>query len=238
MRGSGGGRFVHTALVAVAGALTVALTVALVACGAPEAEPIAVPTFPSPAGQAGPAGPGGDDGALPDDCGRIFAPADLEALLGLPLGSVGVRTTLGVPQPSVGRTERVSCDYTRAGGPGKGRFLLDLNASAYVDPAAARGQWQVNVDAEPGDHRDVPIGAASAVLIERRGEAVLMVAHAASNLTLVLPDQPLPGGRSRGDVLVDLALRVLPAVSVVPTNAQPDAAPSDAGAAPTVGAAG
>jgi hypothetical protein len=62
-----------------------------------------------------------------------------------------------------------------------------------------------------------------------------MVAHATSNLTLVLPEQPLPGGRNRADVLVDLALRVLPAVSAEPTSGPPP--PGTAQPAPQAGAA-
>lgn len=196
-----------------------------------------MPTFPSRAGEAVPAA--GEDGrAIPADCGRIFSTGDLEALFGLPLGSVGVRTTVGVPQPSVGRTERVTCDYTLSGGRGGGRPLLDVNVTAYVDEPAAALQWRVNVDAEAGERRDVPLGAASAVLIERRGEAVLMVAHAASNLTFVLPDQPLPGGRNRGDVLVDLALRVLPAVSVESVGSAGPTRPAPAGANSASGTGG
>jgi hypothetical protein len=42
----------------------------------------------------------------------------------------------------------------------------------------------------------------------------------------VLPDQPLPGGKSRADALVDLALRVLPSVAIMPTSAPaPQSAP-------------
>ena len=37
----------------------------------------------------------------------------------------------------------------------------------------------------------------------------------------MLPDQPLPGGKSRADALVDIALRVLPSVSITPTSAPP-----------------
>ena len=52
------------------------------------------------------------------------------------------------------------------------------------------------------------------MLVERPDEALLMVVNGADHLTLVLPNQPLPGDRARGDALVDLALRVLPAVHV------------------------
>jgi hypothetical protein len=198
------------------GAGLVAVVLALSGCGASALEQTEVPTFPTPAETSAPTVAGPDDGVLPDDCGRILAVGDLEALLGLPLGSVAQRTTLGVAEPSVGRTERVACVYTgTAGGPARGRTLLNINASAYTDANAASKQWRVNAEAEDGGRRELPIGSASAVLVERRGEAVLMVVHGVSNLTLVLPGQPLPGGRAPADVLVDLALRVLPAVSTV-----------------------
>jgi hypothetical protein len=193
---------------------TVVLAILLSACSS-EPDPTAVPTFSAPAPSSPSPAAGDTSGAVPDDCGRILAPGDLEALLGLPLGSVGVRTILGVAQPSVGRTERTSCDYT--GGPQR-RPLLRINVTAYADSAAAAAQWRVNSAAESGTRRDVPFGSASAALFERRGEAALLVAHSAVNLTVVLPDQPLPGGRNRGDVLVDIALRVVPSVSVTPAS--------------------
>jgi hypothetical protein len=225
MGGAFGGRAVPRTAV---GVVLLALCVGLAACGAAEADPTAVPTFPTAGEQAGPStGPSGDGSTIPRDCGRIFAPADLEALLGLPLGTVVVRTTVGVAEPSVNRTERVSCDYTRSG-TGGGRALLDVNATAYTTPDAASGQWSVNVDAESGERRDVPFGSASAVVFERPEEAVLMVAYSTTNLTVVLPDQPLPGGRSRGDVLVDLALRLLPSVAVATSSPAPASAPPGA----------
>ncbi len=221
MRRAGDGRVIPRATqllrtVALGGVLVVALA----GCGAGEAEPTAVPTFPLSAQQGGPStGPDDESGVIPDDCARILGAPDLEAVLGLPLGSVGLRTVIGVAEPSVGRTERVSCAYKRTGGPT--RSILDINATAYRDPEAAMAQWRVNVEAESGERRDVPLGSAAAVLFEQGDETVLMVAHATSNLTLVLPEQPLPGGRNRADVLVDLALRVLPAVSAEPTSGPP-----------------
>jgi hypothetical protein len=217
MRAVDGGRGALRA--AVTGGLVVltALLVLLTGCSS-GVEPTAVPTFPTPAQQGGPSGVAADgSGAIPDDCNRILGVGDLEALLGLPLASVAVRTVVGIAEPSVRRTERVSCNYT--GGPVRGRALLAINASAYVDAAAAAAQWRVNSAAETGERREVPLGSASAVLVERRDEAVLLVAHNATNITLVLPDQPLPGGRSPGDVLVDIALRVLPSMSVTPASA-------------------
>ncbi|GAA3086089.1 hypothetical protein GCM10010464_57470 [Pseudonocardia yunnanensis] len=203
-----------------------AAAIALTACSASSGERTEVPTFPSDAQVMATAMPNADQGVLPDDCTRILTVGDLEAVLGLPLGSVDVRTTRGVPEPTVSRTERVACSYNgTAGGPARGRTLLNVNSSAYADPDAATKQWRVNADAETGDRRELPIGSASAVLVERSDEAVLMVVNGVTNLTLVLPNQQLPGDRPRGDALVDLALRVLPAVSTSGT-APPPASPS------------
>jgi hypothetical protein len=192
-------------------ALGVLLAAALAGCAGEEAGP-SVPTFPEASlangAMGGPAEP--DDGAVPDDCARLLAVGDLNALLGLPLDSVAVRTTLHVSAPSVGRTERVACEYTGQGAV-RGR-LLQLDVSAYTDARAATAQWRVNADAEDGTRTDLAIGTASAVLVERRSETVLRVVHGASNLAFVLPTRPLPGGQAAGDALVDLALRVIPAV--------------------------
>lgn len=224
MRGGiGRGQVARMAIVGVA-----AVLLSVAACAAPEIGP-SLPTFPTPEAVAGPAPEPGDNGFLPDDCTGLLAVGDLGALLGLPLDSVALRTTIGVPAPSVGRIERVACQYSgAAGSPAKGRPLLGMNAAAYVDAAAAAQQWRTNADAESGDRRELPIGAASAVLIERRGEAVLTVVYGSGTLTIVLPDGPRPGDRSRADVAVDLALRVLPALAAMapaqiqaPTQAPP-----------------
>ena len=226
MRG-GSGRAVRAALAALA------LLLVLPACGTSGTGQTALPTFAVSTSNPTVTGAGADEGAIPDDCERLLRSADLNALLGLPLDTVTVRSTLGVAEPSVGRTERVACRYaTKAAGPANGRPLLLLNAAAYVSPDAASTQWRRNADIEDGVHRDLPIGSAGAVLVERGGEALLSVVYGPSTLTLILPDQPLPGGRPRTEALVDLALRVLPAVApraaTTPTAEAP-AAPSRPG---------
>jgi hypothetical protein len=216
------------------GAGLAAAVLALAACSASPLESTEVPTFSTSADATASADAGPGDGALPNDCARILSVADLEALLGMPLGSVEVRTTIGIPQPAAGRTERVACQYTSsAGGRPRGSALLDVNASAFTDADAAAKQWRINADAEDGGRRELPIGSASAVLLERPGEAVLLVVNGASNVTVVLPDQPLPGGRPRADVLVDLALRVLPTVTA---TRPPPPTPTAAGVAEPRGA--
>jgi hypothetical protein len=187
---------------------------ALAACSSAAGEPgtLPVPTFPSSASAAasGTAGPV-DQGRLPDDCIRVLGGNDLGALFGLPVDSVAVHTTIGTPAPSVGRTERLGCSYTRSGGAHDD--LLDLNVGAYTDPESAAKQWRTNVAAEDGDRRDVALGGAHGVLVERPQEAVLMIANGAETLTFVLPDRIRIRDLSAGDTLVDLALRVLPTVA-------------------------
>jgi hypothetical protein len=207
---------------AVTSAIGLVLAAVLAGCGAPPTGP-SVPTFPDPVSASEAVGVGApDEGAIPDDCTRLLAVGDLNALLGLPLDSVTVRTTRHIASPSVGRTERVACDYSGQGGV-RGR-LLQIDASGYTDADAAEAQWRVNSGAENGTRTELSIGSARAVLVERRGEAVLRVVHGASNLAFVLPQRQLPAGRSAQDVLVDMALRVMPAV-----NDQPVAAPATPG---------
>ena len=140
-----------------------------------------------------------DAGVVPDDCSRILPVGELVAVFGMPLDSVVVRTTVGVPAPSVGRLERMDCTYsgTAAAGPDSGRRLLAINAAAYTTPAAARAQWMLNAAIEDGVHRDQPVGTAPGVLVERPGEALLAVQYGSGTVTLDLPDRPLPRDAAR-----------------------------------------
>lgn len=201
------------------------LAVVLVGC-ASTPEYLPVPTFPGPE-TAGATGPAANDPGIPDECERVMPVADLVALLGLPLDSVAVRTTVGVPEPSVGRVERVACRYTGTLGRIRGTTLLELNTGRYTDDASATRQWRVNAATEDGARRSVPLGTAPAILIERPAEALLTVVNRDVALTLTLPaGAPLPPGRTAADTLVDLALRVL--ATVTPPQV-PDREPAAAG---------
>lgn len=208
---------------AVALALTV-LVPGLAACVSP-GEPVPVPRFADPTAVAGVApGVPVDDVGIPDDCERIMPTADLVALLGLPLDSVAVRTTIGVPEPSVGRVERVACRYTGIHASVRGTTLLELNAGRYVDDASAARQWRVNTGVESGSRRTVPFGTALAMLVERPDEALLSVVNKDVAVTMTMSTSvPRPAGRSTADTLVDLALRVL-AVVTPPAQREPGAA--------------
>jgi len=178
---------------------------------------------------------------LPEDCGTFLAPDDLGALFARPLGSTALRTIKGVPEPTVGRTERVGCRYS-ASGPGGGNTLLDINLGRYTDAAAATRQWQLNTNAERSDGRssDVAIGTAKAVAVERRTETLLAVVYGVDTLTFVLPVSARAPGPPV-DRLVDLALRVLPrdgASQPAPPDAPSAPAPTPATAEPDAVAAG
>ena len=86
-----------------------AILTLLVGCSAaPEPGP-SRPTFPATddGSAATAASRSTDSGVVPDDCSRILPVDQLVAVLGLPLNSIVVRTTVGVPAPSVGRLERM-----------------------------------------------------------------------------------------------------------------------------------
>lgn len=189
-----------------------AMLFALTACTGVEYLP--VPTFPGPEVAAAGTGPGGADEGLPDDCERMLPTADLVAALGLPLDSVVVRTTVGVPAPSVGRLERVACRYSGTIGRVRGVTLLELNAGRYVDDTSATRQWRVNAAAEQGTRSSLPLGTAPGILVERPNEALLTVVNRDVALTVTLPaGAPLAPGRDTAGTLTDIALRILAVVT-------------------------
>jgi hypothetical protein len=194
-----------------------AILTLLVGCSAaPEPGP-SLPTFPASDGASASAAAAtvADSGVVPDDCARILPVDQVVAVFGLPLNSVMVRTTVGVPAPSVGRVERMDCAYTGTapGGPDSGRRILAINAAAYTSQDAAHAQWMLNTAGEDGVHREQPVGSAAGMLVERPGETLLAVQYGSGTVTLVLPDRPLPAASTPAAMLVDLARRVLPTMA-------------------------
>jgi hypothetical protein len=219
------------------GVITGVLVLVLSGCGmagTEQPESLPVPTFSESASATAGAAGGAVDEGLPDDCARLLTADDFAALDAQPVGSVSLRTVRGVPEPSVSRTERVACGYTGTGGGAKGGKLLDLNVGRYTDAAAATKQWQLNTNAERdgSPSRDIMLGSASAVLIERSTETVLAVVYGIDTLTFILPAQQPVAGKSPGDRLVDLALRVLPRVGAAQPAPPPTTTPPPAGVTP------
>jgi hypothetical protein len=204
-------------LLAAAAAL-VALTAG---CAAPDGDQVPLPSFEQ--AEAVEAAEWGDPSEpLPDDCGRLMTTDELTALLGRPLGSLTLRTVRGVAEPSVGRIARLACRYSPAGQ--TGAPVLNLNVGRYDTPESAARQWKLNSDAERAGSpsRDLEIGAARAVLVERPGSTTLILTYVDSTITLVLPGPPPVPERAPQDVLVDLALRVIPRVVPPPSSPRAD----------------
>jgi hypothetical protein len=194
--------------------------------------PVPGPSLPTFLGSGGgsasaAASTAADAGVVPDDCSRILPVDQLVAVLGRPLNSIVVRTTVGVPAPSVDRVERMDCAYTGTAqaGPDSGKRLLAINAAVYSTPAAAHAQWMLNTAGEDGVHRAQPIGIAAGELVERPGETLLAVQYGSGTITLVLPDQPLPAAITPTTMLVDLARRVLPTMAGAAPPPTPSPAP-------------
>jgi hypothetical protein len=172
---------------------------------------LAVPTFAAQAGQLGPAATVAPRATLlPTDCAEVLTgPVDASALLGQPTGTVGVHTVMGVPAPSVGIVERVSCGYQA---PGQGGPTLQLGLAAFTDAPSAAAQRLRNIAAERGDTRasaPVALGDAHAVLLNQPTRSLLMVDYDRYTVTASLAHGVVPDAQD-GPVLVDLVRRVLP----------------------------
>jgi hypothetical protein len=187
------------------------MLVGATACGAPAMVP--VPTFPAanPAlPTTPPAGPDGGLGLLVD-CEQLVGHDELPELFGLPVGSVAVRTVLGVPAPSVGRLQRTDCTYSvrDPNAPPLG-VVLRMTVGLYRDTAAAREQHDRNVAEEQvgaSGFRRPHVGAAAATFVHHEGESVLLTCYDTLTVDLDLAQRagPLPPE----DLLTDLVRRVL-----------------------------
>lgn len=192
-----------------------ALLVGACSSGAPLSTP-PIPTFPGPGAAPVTSAPPPRNSILPTECDQVLPSDQLPNLLGLPLGSVRVSALRDVPAPSVGRLERVTCNYTSVGGPGApppNTLVLKVLTSGFTTPEAAAAQSRVNRDAQAYSGvpaQPVPFGAAEALYYPDPEGPVLVVVYGRVTASFVLtPDQPVPVDQAQ-PVLVDLALRALP----------------------------
>jgi hypothetical protein len=181
-----------------------------VACGTTPAG-VPVPTFPAASAPATTPPPTRDLGLGLPDCEQLVGQEELPALFGLPVGSVTVRTVVGVPAPSVGRLQRLDCTYavTDPTAAPLG-VVLRMTVGLYRDSAAARDQHERNVaDEQVGasGSRQPSLGAVAATLVQRGGESILLTCHDALTVDFDLAPraEPLPPEA----LLTDLARRVL-----------------------------
>jgi hypothetical protein len=199
---------------AVGGALAVVALLAGCSSGDELATP-AIPSFPGPGAAPATSAPAPRSTLVPTDCNQLLSKDELPNLLGLPLGSVDVRSLRDVPAPSVGRLERVTCTYTSTGGagaPNQGSQVLKMIASGYSAPEAAQAQVAVNNQVEQRSGVtgvDTPIGAATGTFFSDPDGPILVVAYRQITVSITLTRGDLSADQSRS-VAVDLAQRVLP----------------------------
>lgn len=201
----------------VARAVVAACVCMLAGCsaGIPSGTP-PIPAFPGPGAAPATSAPPPRDSILPTDCDQILASDQMPNLLGIPLGTVRVTALRDVPAPSVGRLERVTCNYASLGGQGApppNRLLVKVLASGYTTPQAATAQSQVNREAQASSgvpQQPVPLGAAEAIYFPDPEGPVLVVVYGRVTASFTLaPGGPVPEDQAQ-PVLVDLALRALP----------------------------
>lgn len=84
--------------------------------------------------------------ALPTGCDSMLPFTDLDRALGRPLfGETSF--TLGLAQPSIGRTGRITCRYGLAKG-GRGAAPVEVGVSTYVDTESATERVEATVAQE------------------------------------------------------------------------------------------
>jgi hypothetical protein len=167
---------------------------------------VAVPSF-APTASVAPPAPTRPT-LLPTNCADLLAGSpDMAALLGLPLDAVNTRAVIGLPSPSVGQLERVTCTYTATGQSAPG---VVITAAAFTTPEEAVAQRDRNAAAESDTRSAEPvsIGAAHGSLLTEPGQHVLFVAYDRYLLTAGMNPALAPGGQVK-PVLVDLVQRVL-----------------------------
>jgi hypothetical protein len=181
----------------------------------PAGPPLPVPVFTSPTAGSDPleTRPVRRDTLLPRDCAQALSgPVDVAALLGAPVGSFSVQTVVGVPSPSVGLLERLTCSYQRAG---ERAPALVFWLNAFREPDAATRQQERNVTAERADtraSRPVLVGSATGTLLTQPTRYLLIV-----SLDRYLVTVSLARGVVRAEdveaVTVDLVRRVWPNIA-------------------------
>ena len=172
------------------------------------AEPVAIPSFTTPVVQPPPPAPKRTT-MVPTECGELLAGSpDMAALLGQPVDAVSNSAVIGLPSPSVGQLERVTCNYTLIGQTQAG---VVLTVAGFISADAAAAQRDRNVVAEQRDTRAVEpvlIGAAQVVLLTEPRQHLLFIAVDRYLVTAGMVPGLAPGGQVK-PVLIDLVQRVL-----------------------------
>jgi hypothetical protein len=179
--------------------------------------PLAVPSFSASSAGSSTPSPAPRSTLLPIDCADLLAgQPDMAALLGRPIGSVGVHSVVGVAAPSVGQLERLTCNYQQ----GATVTGLALTLGAFADPSSAAAQRDRNIAAERADtlaSAAAPLGDARATVLTEAARRMLLLAYDRYTLTETLAPGVVPDDQQT-PMLTDLAQRVLPVLPVSDTR--------------------
>ncbi len=116
------------------------------------------------------------DRALPDDC-ELIVPVDMvNQRVGRELAG-GLRTIIGIPEASLGRTGKVDCYYDLGERQPLSAAPLVIGLATYVDEPTAKGRVADSVTAEKqegGSVAEVDVGKQKASLVSTGGERLLI----------------------------------------------------------------
>ncbi|WP_447003460.1 hypothetical protein ACRAKI_27875 [Saccharothrix isguenensis] len=116
------------------------------------------------------------DRPLPDDCELIVPVPSVHKFLGRELPGE-LRTIIGIPEPSLGRTAKVDCYYGLGERQPLGAAPVVVGLATYGDPPTATGRVEESVAAER-EHgasiTQVDVGKVKASLVSTKGERLLI----------------------------------------------------------------
>jgi Protein of unknown function (DUF3558) len=115
---------------------------------------------------------------LPSGCDELLPFTDLDQALGRPLFGRS-RYVLGVAEPSIGRTGRVTCQFGLAAD-GKGPVLLEVGVSTYGDSGAATERVAATVSALRSgalSQKTATVAGQQATLVGTKNDYNLVVAQ-------------------------------------------------------------
>jgi hypothetical protein len=180
-------------------------------CSGGDDDPAAAPTSAPPAstasGSASATPSPSPTAALPTGCDSMLPFTDLDRALGRPLFGQTVFTK-GVPQPSIGRTGRITCGYGVARN-ARGAPPVEVGVSTYVDVESATQRVQATISqlrSAGATQADVTVSGLPATVLGT-GTAFTVVLSQGSRTIAVTLQRSLRGNPDRAAVAV--AERVL-----------------------------
>ncbi|WP_189060572.1 hypothetical protein [Longimycelium tulufanense] len=154
---------------------------ALFACSGDPSTPVPPPPVPTSTPPSTPANTllaqGMPAARVPKDCTLVAPAAEVDRIAGRRLGpSLQI---VGVPEPAIGRTERLACYYGASGGVKKPVGAVELGLAGYATERAAAQRVRATIDAERARGaavNEIRLGAEPAVLLVGPKERTLMLA--------------------------------------------------------------